>query len=96
MLKFTMKSKYLYGRAWVGVNGNQEVMLERKFKKTKTKTYVNYYVDDTRLLYVVDQHIYGHLSFRFSHSKDVDKFEDLDQTGVTEDNISQLRFSMRF
>lgn len=96
MAKFTMSSSIVDLKAWVGVNGNQEVNIERKFKSTKTKAFLNYKIDETRLLMVVDQRIARHWGLRFTHQKDIDKFNEISQTGVEENNVVQLRYSKRF
>jgi hypothetical protein len=96
MMKFTLKSKYFYARGWIGVNGNQEINLEKKFKSTGTSSFVNYYIDETKLLAAIDQHLVGHWSLRATHSKDFDDLNHFNDTIVTEDNILQLRFSMGF
>lgn len=96
MVKFTMKSNYFYATAFMGVNGKQEVKLEKKFKKTRTKTFVNYYIDETKVLAALDQPLYGKLSFRYTHSKDFDDPEKFNETTVFEDNIFQLRFNIRY
>jgi hypothetical protein len=96
MAKFTVKSKYFSARAWVGVNGNQELKVEKKFKSTGTKAFVNYYIDETRLLAAVDQRVARHWTMRLTHAKDTDTFENLTKVGVSENNILQLRFNMGF
>lgn len=111
MFKFTMRSNYFYARAWVGVNGNQELNVERRIALTNTKLMGNYYIDEERLLVALDQPIYGNWSFRFTHTKlyNVDDAlaraeENLDPQAsnflepfiVQEDNIAQIRFNMAF
>ena len=96
MVKFTMKSSLFNARAWIGINGNQELYVERKFKSTKTKVFANYMIDETRLLLAADQSLSKHWSLRFTHQKDVNSFGEVTETGVTENNVVQLRFSKRF
>lgn len=110
MFKFTMKSNHFYARAWVGINGNQELNVERRIKLTNTKLMGNYYIDEEKLLVVVDQPIVRHWSFRFTHTKlfnienALDRAEEdnnsLDATlldnVITEDNVAQIRFNMGF
>lgn len=96
MVKFTLKSKLINARAWVGINGNQELNLERKFKSTGTKAFINYKIDETRLLMAVDQRLSTHWGLRFTHQKDVEGFSEMTKTGISENNIVQLRFSKRF
>ncbi len=96
MMKFTLRSKHFKARAWVGINGNQELKIEKKFKSTKTKAFVNYYIEQTRLLAAVDQKLARHWTLRFTHAKDFEDFENVNDTIQYEDNIVQLRFSIGF
>ena len=98
MVKFTVQSKYFKARAWVGVNGNQELKLERRFKSTNTKAMVNYYIDEERALAVIDQRIVDHLYLRFTHTKEFNPDLDVaaDEEVIPENNIMQLRFNMGF
>ncbi len=96
MAKFTIKSAYFKGRAWLGVNGNQEIKLERRFASTNTYAFVNAYIDETRILAVVDQRITNGLSLRFTHNRDFESFEHINDTTTLEDNILQIRFNMGF
>lgn len=96
MVKMRLKSAYFEGNAWVGVNGNQELQIERKFKSTGTKAEVNYYIEQKRVLARVDQRLARHLSLRFSHDK-------IESDGIYavngesyENNILQIRFGMGF
>ena len=96
MVKFTMKSKLFNARAWVGINGNQELNLERRFSSTNTKALINYKIDETALLMAVDQTISKHIRLRFTHQKDVEGFSEMTRSGISENNVVQLRFSKRF
>ena len=96
MARFTIRSSYLNARAWVGVNGNQEIKLERRFKSTGTMSFVNYYIDESRVLAVIDQKVIKSLTFRYSHAKDVDGFSNLSSAGINEDNVFQLRYNVQF
>jgi len=96
MFKLTLQSNYFYARAWVGVNGNQEVNVEKTIAATGTRAMVNYYVDESRILVALDQPLIWHWSLRFTHSKDADGFSKLQNTGLEEDNISQIRFNIGF
>lgn len=96
LIKFDLESKYFDARAWVGINGNQEIKIERKFKATKTKVFANYYIDQTRLLVAADQTLTRHLKLRLTHDKNVESFDDITKSGVTENNKIQLRFGMKF
>ena len=96
MVKFTMKSKLFNAKAWVGINGNQEVNVERKFSSTNTRALVNYKIDETALLLAVDQTITKHIRLRFTHQKDVEGFSEMTRTGITENNVVRLQYSQRF
>ncbi len=96
MAKFTLSTRVFKARAWLGINGNQEVYVERKFKSTNTRAFMNYYVDQTRILAAVDQKLSRHWSLRLTHNKDFDKADDWNRTGDVENNIFQLRFNMGF
>ena len=96
MVKFTMKSKYFSARAWVGINGNQELKVERKFKSTNTSAFINYYIDESRLLAAVDQRLTDEWSLRYTHTKDAKDFDGLQSAGEVENNILQLRYRLSF
>ena len=96
MVKFTMKSKYFHARAWVGINGNQEIKLERRFKSTNTKAFVNYYIEQTRYLAALDQKLTDHWLIRATHVRDFEEFSRMEETTQSENNTLQLRFNMRF
>ena len=96
MAKVNLKSKYFNARAWVGINGNQELNIERKFKATGTKFFVNYFIDQTRSLAVIDQKLVNNWSLRLTHDKDFEDFSNINKTTVYENNIMQLRFSVRY
>lgn len=96
MVKLTMDSPYFKMRAWLGVNGNQEVKLEKRIKATKTSAMVNYFIDQDRVLAVVDQGITGPFSLRMTHDIRLDpKAPDL-AAPSSENNTVQLRFRMGF
>jgi hypothetical protein len=96
MLKFTMRTDNYKLRAWVGINGNQEVKLSREFKSTKTSAFINYYIDATRVLMAIDQRISRNWRLRYTHVKDFDKFNEWAQGNETENNIAQLMYGIRF
>lgn len=96
MVKMTLKSKHFYARAWVGINGNQELMVEKKIKATNTTAFVNYFIDQSRVIAAVDQTITNHLKLRLTHSKTTEGFSEMNEANETENNIIQLRFSLGF
>ncbi len=96
MLKFTVKSKYFNARGWVGINGNQEIKVERTIASTNTRMMMNYYIDQARILAAADQRLTRHWSLRYTHNKKIDEFSEYLKPGSSEDNIVQLRFGMGF
>ncbi len=96
MMKFTLKSNSFYARAWVGINGNQELYFENKFRATNTKAYVNYYIEQARALAAVDQRLSRHWKLRFTHEKNFDEVNRVDDSSISEVNVLQLRFHMGF
>lgn len=96
MMKITLDSEYIDMKAWLGINGNQEVEFKRRFRSTGTKALLYYYIDETRILASVDQNIKGHLSLRFAHEKNLDGFGQFFNTGNSEINSLQVRFNMGF
>lgn len=96
MVRFDMKTNYFNTRAWLGINGNQELKIERRFKSTGTKAFVNYYIDQSLILTAVDQKIVKNWVFRVTHTKDIDGFSNMTQSGVYENNIAQVRYNVRF
>ena len=73
-----------------------KINIEKTIEATGTRAMVNYFVDESRVLVALDQPIIRYWSLRFTHSKTSDGFSDLQNTGLEEDNISQLRFRMGF
>lgn len=96
MANFTMKSEYFNARAWVGINGNQEINFERDFTSTNTKAFINYKIDESRLLIAVDHRFSDHLRLRFTHQKDAEGFSEMTDVGIQENNVLQFRFTKRF
>ncbi|MBD66362.1 MAG: hypothetical protein CME62_14220 [Halobacteriovoraceae bacterium] len=95
MVKIDMETPYFEAKAWLGVNGNQEINFEKKIRSWGSKFRANYEIDQSRLLCAYDQRLIGNLSLRFSHTKDMDGFSRFTKSGI-EDNVTQLRFGMRF
>ena len=96
MVKIRFKSPYLNARAWIGINGNQELQMKRYFRATKTNAEINYFIEQKRVLASVDQRLAKHLSLRLTHDKiEADGIRNLE--GKTfENNVIQLRFGMGF
>lgn len=96
MIKFTVRSKYVRARAWIGVNGNQELMFQREFASIGGSAFVNYYIDQTRVLANFDKRLSASWVLRLTHDKDFEDFGHIQQSGSFENNIIQLRFNVRF
>jgi hypothetical protein len=97
-MRIRIKTPFFKMRAWVGVNGQQEVSLERRFKMTGTRALVNYYVDDDRALAAVDQPLMQGLKLRITHSKfNVSGEDRLPASSVQpEVNTVQLKYGLNF
>lgn len=96
MVKITFKSDYLNFKAYLGINGNQEIKFDKFWKKTRTKALVYYYIDQARMLASLDQNIKGNLNFRFAHEKSLDGSAQLFGDQFKEINSMQIRFNMGF
>lgn len=96
MVKISFKSSIVNFRAWLGINGNQEVRFERKIKTTKTKTQLNYYIEEKRVLASIDQSIVKNVSLRLTHDRYIEGIPGSVDNASVEDNKVQLRFGMRF
>lgn len=96
MVKIRLRSPYIKAQAWLGVNGNQEIELERKFESTQTRAKLFYFIEQQRVLASVDQRLADHLSLRLTHDRiDGDGANSLN--GKTfENNVVQIRFGMGF
>lgn len=64
-----LKSPWLQGRAWIAVNGETEVKLEKYLSATKSRFLVNYYVHTGEYLSSMDQRITKYVSARVTNSK---------------------------
>lgn len=97
-VKITAEGFGFQARAWIGVNGDQEVYLEKVFAPTRTRALANYYIDEKKMLAAIDQPITNNLSLRLTHQKDYDP----DPVAVGEEEIAaenntlQFRFFMGF
>lgn len=100
MVKFTMRSDNFRARAWLGVNGSQEINVERNFNTTQSKIFFNYFIDEQKVLSVFDQRLSKHWIFRITHFRsyrDIASFEDPELAPeFQEDNIFQFRYSLQF
>ncbi|MBY0516434.1 MAG: hypothetical protein K2P81_05970 [Bacteriovoracaceae bacterium] len=66
-----MEGPIVDARAWVGVNGQAEINVERSFDATGTRFFVNYYAQQGRYLTNVDQTLFvTGLRARFTSTKD--------------------------
>lgn len=96
MVKLRIDTPFLEVRGWLGVNGNQELKFYRRFSTTNTRAMLNYYIEQNRILGVIDQPLMTHWSMRVTHDKIVTDFDSINQTGLSENNSLQLRFGMGF
>lgn len=96
MVKVRLDTPYFKMRGWLGVNGNQEINISRRFASTNTRAMVNYYIEQNRVLGVIDQPLMAHWSMRLTHDKTAEDFDSLNQSGLIENNSLQVRFGMGF
>lgn len=96
--KITVEGFGFEARAWIGVNGDQEVYVEKVFKPTRTRALANYYIDEKKMLAAIDQPLWKHMSLRLTHQKDYDPdpVEEGEEEVPAENNTLQVRFSMGF
>lgn len=97
MVKITLQSSFFNARAWLGVNGNRELYVERRFKSTKTRVFANYKIDQEEqetALASVDQSLLDNWTLRFTHNKNYSA--PITDPNNGENNIIQLRFGKRF
>jgi hypothetical protein len=62
-------SRWADGRAWIGVNGETEVNVQRTFDSTNTRFMMNYYVHSGENLFAIDQHLVGPWSTRATSTR---------------------------
>jgi hypothetical protein len=96
MVKVRLDSKYIDVRAWVGINGNQEINIDKSFKSTGTSALVNYFIEQNRVLAAVDQRLTTHWSMRLTHEKIGTDFDNMQTAGLSENNILSFNFGMGF
>lgn len=84
-------SQWFDARAWVAVNGETEVNIQRTFS-TQTRVMMNYYVHSGEYLAVVDQPLIAGINARFTSSWDP---ENLD-TNVQRNQTTQLFYAAEF
>jgi hypothetical protein len=56
-------------RAWVKINGDTEVNVQRTFEKTGTRFMTNYYTQSAQYLTSLDQSIVDHVTARYTASR---------------------------
>ncbi len=96
MVMVKLKSDYINVRAWLGVNGKQEVYMGKKFRSTGTSFKANYYIDESRLLVAARQQLAKHWTMRFTHEKYSEDFDSVTSAGISENNILSVNFGMGF
>lgn len=95
LAKFTVKSNGFYAKAWIGINGNQELTFEKDFKSTQTSFFTNYYIEQQRMLASVDQRLAKNLKLRLTHQKDI-AGEGRLGNAKSEDNILKFMYYKPF
>lgn len=96
MVKVRLDTPFFEVRGWLGINGNQEIKVYKRFASTNTNTMINYYIEQNRILSVIDQPLMTHWSMRLTHDKIIKGFSLMNKTGVSENNSMQIRFGMGF
>jgi hypothetical protein len=96
MVMVKLKSRYFNMRAWLGVNGNQEVNLRRTFDTFGTRAKVNYFIEQRRVLASIDQPLYDAWSLRLTHDRQEANPETNNLLETRENNVIQIRFGKRF
>jgi hypothetical protein len=91
LLIFRVTSAIIDGRAWVGVNGESEFNLERRFTSTGTRIMWNYFTNNGQYLTALDQRLGGGFSARYTNSKN----PNLDDK-LANDNRYQINFNAEF
>ena len=97
---FNIDNFWLDIRYWMGVNGRQELNLEKKFKSIDTRIMAHYYMDQNRALAVIDKRLTRQWSLRFTHDRtfegEIEEGGAMVPTLNREENKAQIRFSLRF
>lgn len=96
MVKISADTDYFKIKGWFGINGNQEVNVERKILSTNTNLMFNYFLDHKRSFTIIDQEIYQNVTLRYTHDKQIEQFGGITRSGQSENNIIQIRFGMGF
>jgi hypothetical protein len=96
MVIVRLESKFVNVRAWLGVNGKQEVLIRRKFKTTGTRLWANYFIDEKRTLAAASQRLGEYWSMRLTHEKYADDSILLTDGTIVENNILSVNFRMGF
>jgi hypothetical protein len=91
LLIVRMTSALVDGRAWIGINGESEVNLQRRFN-TGTRLMFNYFTHNQQYLTSIDQSLGGGFSARFIHSFD----PDLVTTRSGQENRIQFGYNAEF
>jgi hypothetical protein len=96
MIIVRLKSKFVDVRAWLGVNGKQELLIKKKFKTVGTKLWANYFIDEKRTLAAASQRMGNYWSMRFTHEKYASDSILLTDGAIAENNILSVNFRMGF
>ncbi|MDA8792657.1 hypothetical protein N9N67_05395 [Bacteriovoracaceae bacterium] len=87
----TMSSFIADGRVFLAANGRHEITLRRRFKSIRTRTLVNYYVYDKRLLASADKKLNDRWSVRLSHDR-----RNMSTSTESQDDRIQLNYRIGF
>jgi hypothetical protein len=78
-----IKGPIAYARAWVGVNGEAEINVQKSFDSTGTRMMFNYYAHNGRYFTSIDQRVMDNLYARLTSQKNP-------EAGIKDDTIMLL------
>jgi hypothetical protein len=96
MVMIKLKSSFIKVRAWLGINGKQELFAEKKISATNTRFLANYYIDENRMLAAVQQPLGNNWSMRLTHQKYYNSADAAALETVSENNVLSVNFGMGF
>jgi len=96
MVMIKLRSSFIKVRAWLGVNGRQELFAEKMIAATNTRFLANYYIDENRILAAMQQPLGNNWSMRLTHQKYYDAADAIELGTVTENNVLSVNFGMGF
>ncbi len=96
MVMIKLKSDFIKVRAWLGVNGSQELFAEKRIAATNTRILANYYIDENRILAAVRQPLGNNWSMRLTHQKYYNSADAFELGRIPENNVLSVNFGMGF